>query len=138
MPASKPCKGSNSRAKGARGEREAVRFLQDRFGHSYARHQDAVAGFAFAQDGSDLVPTGATAIAGLPDVQVKNHARFDVLHWLESAERPDIADGVVWMTKAPRQGWLFAGRWWEVEKIIGSGRVWQRGTFGLYFASFRA
>ena len=65
----------------------------------------------------------------LPDVQVKNHADFNVVHWLWSpataaeALKGTMEEGLVWMVKAPRQGWLFVG---DLMGLFAERAPWQR------------
>ena len=129
---------AKSRAKGGRGEREAIAFLLDRFGVEYQRHQDATQGYCFAQDGVDLVPV--ERVEELPDVQVKNHAKFNANHWIADPEKAALAlegtmePNLAWMVKAPREGWLFVG---DLVALFGERPLWRLCGDGVGLALVR-
>ena len=122
--------GKKSRSKGQRGEREARRWLKEQFGLDYEINRGIH--YCHGQDGVDLLPLDGR----MPPIQVKNRDGDDPLAILTRPPARD--DGIVWLMKIPRRGWLLCG--FDVELITGYDTTWERRADGLQlaFCSFRA
>lgn len=128
---------AKSRTKGSRAENDAIRFLWKRFGVEYAKHREPGQGYMTKQDGVDLVP----AEGELPDIQVKDYADFSLFRWLKDPyaeagrHKGKLAAGLVWLVKAPRQGWLVVGEFDDLMKFVAADDAWY-GCDGLGVACF--
>lgn len=93
----------SERRKGAVAERDAAKRLGEITGALWRRNIQA--NYTVPQGGVDLVADNPT----LPKVQVKDDKVYaDALKWL-NGRAPIVEEGIVWMVKFRRRGWLVVG-----------------------------